>query len=161
MLNTASGPKADDGSMVHIHELVAYQINTLSNAILRSASKHFPAELRLRPPEAWVLCAVGLFQPITAREVARRMSIDEAQVSRAIKSLAERKYISRRTAPDDKRNKVLTLSRSGERACGRALDIFRQRQERLLDGITEKDVVTLTRLLNRMRENSECLPPGT
>ena len=142
-------------SETQIHELVAYRLNALTNAILRSASRQYAKGARMSPPEAWVLGAIGNFQPITAREVAERMAIDEAQVSRAIKSLLARGFVRRRAAADDNRRKILTLSPAGRRACERAMRLAAERQDKLLDGLAASDVARLTRMLVRLRDNAE------
>src|SRR3990170_2907213 len=59
-------PRARSGADFQIHELVAYRLNALTNTILRSASRQYAAGVRMSPPEAWVLGAIGHFQPITA-----------------------------------------------------------------------------------------------
>jgi len=146
---------ARNGVDVHIHELVAYRLNALTNAILRSGSRQYSKLAKVSPPEAWVLGAIGGFQPITAREVAGRMAIDEAQVSRAIKRLLARGLVRRRPAVDDKRRKILTLTPAGQRACARALALADSRQDKLLTGFTAAEVRQLIDMLIRLRENAE------
>ena len=148
-------PRARSGADVQIHELVAYRLNALTNTILRSASRQYAAGVRMSPPEAWVLGAIGHFQPITAREVAERMSIDEAQVSRAIKSLLARGFVKRRPAADDNRRKILTLSPAGRRACERAMQLAGRRQEDLLDGFKASEVDRLVSMLIHLRGNAQ------
>jgi DNA-binding MarR family transcriptional regulator len=140
---------------VQIHELVAYRLNALTNAILRSASRQYSKAANVSPPEAWVLGAIGSFQPITAREVAGRMAIDEAQVSRAIKALLARGLVKRRPAVDDNRRKILTLTAAGERTCESALALAASRQNKLLDGFSDAEVERLTDMLIRLRSNAE------
>jgi DNA-binding MarR family transcriptional regulator len=140
---------------VQIHELIAYRLNALINTILRSGSRQYAKAAKISSPEAWVLGAIGNFQPITAREVAARMAIDEAQVSRAIKALLARGLVSRRAAVNDNRRKILTLTAAGQRACERVLSLAESRQDKLLDGFSAADVERLTDMLIKLSDNAQ------
>ena len=106
-------------------------------------------------PVAWVLGAIGNFGPITAREVAARMAIDEAQVSRAIKALLAHGLVKRRPAAGDNRRKILTLTAAGRRTCARAMALAGSRQGKLLKGFSKAEVEQLVDMLIRLRNNAE------
>lgn len=135
-----SDQKNDQTHDLQIQDLVAYRINALANAILRSASRHFKSETGLHPPEIWVLCSVGIHEPITAREVAGRIAIDEAQVSRAIKALIEQKLVTRQPSEQDNRKKILRLSKKGRAIYREATRIAQGRQTNLLKGLSKQEI---------------------
>ena len=143
--------------MIQMQDLVSYRINGLANVILRSASRHFMAETGLHPPEIWVMCSIGIHEPITAREVAGHMAIDEAQVSRAIKSLIEQKYVHRKSSKEDNRRKLLNLSNDGKELYLRASRIAQDRQDKILSRLSEEDIETFTRILDVVSENAQDL----
>ena len=150
-----AGSRKPKGVDAQIHEFIAYRLNALTNAILRSATRQYSKVAKVSAPEAWVLAAIGSFQPITAREVAARMAIDEAQVSRAIKALLARGLVNRRAAVGDNRRKILTLTPAGLRASERVLALADLRQGKLLKGLTEAEVQQLIDMLIRLRDNAE------
>jgi DNA-binding MarR family transcriptional regulator len=150
-----AGSRKRKGVDVQIHEFIAYRLNALTNTILRSASRQYAKVAHVSAPEAWVLGAIGNFQPITAREVAARMAVDEAQVSRAIKALLARGLVKRRPAAGDNRRKILTLTAAGRRTCARAMALADSRQGKLLKGFDEAEVAQLVDMLIRLRDNAE------
>ena len=155
MLDETQDVQDDD----RIHEFVAFQFNALSRCLLRSAARQYLSEARMSPPEAWVLGSIANYQPVTAREVAARMDIDEAQVSRAIKSLQASGYVNRRPAAADQRRKILTLTAKGQRAFERIMRLAKRRQGTLLDGLAADEIAVMIDLLDRLRNNAERLLP--
>ncbi|MDP6172909.1 MAG: MarR family transcriptional regulator [Rhodospirillales bacterium] len=140
-----------------MQNFVAYRVNIVANAIFRSTSRYFLEELDLRTPEVWVMTAIGNFQPMSASEVSENMSIDKAQVSRALTSLMERGYVVRVPDPGDNRRKMLRLTNDGVDIYQRILEISETRQNRLLSSFSESEQAQLMGFLDRLRDNAEHL----
>ncbi len=147
--------KNNANSAVEIQDLVAYRINGLANIMLRSASRFYKAKLGLHPPEIWVLCSIGIHEPITAREVANRITIDEAQVSRAIKSLIEQDIINRQSSKEDNRRKMLSLSKKGKSLFQKATRFSQDRQARFLEGLSDEDIEHFKSILEIVGDNAQ------
>jgi len=62
-----------------------------------------------------VMFHLGLFGEMTARDICGRAKLHKTKVSRAVQRLAERRYLTRRTTPKDRRFEILALTVSGER----------------------------------------------
>ena len=147
--------KSKSKPVVEIQDLVAYRINGLANVMLRSASRFYKAKLGLHPPEMWVMCSIGIHEPITAREVANRIMIDEAQASRAIKSLIEQQIVNRKSSKDDNRRKILSLSKKGKVLYRQATKLSQSRQQRFLDGLSKNEIETFHKILKIVGENAQ------
>lgn len=153
----AEAAREKDAPQGRLQNFVAYRVNIVANAIFRSTTRYFLEELDLRTPEVWVMAAVGNFQPMSASEVAENMSIDKAQVSRALASLMVRGYVVRVPDPNDNRRKMLRLTESGTAVYLRILEISETRQRRLLSSFTESEEVQLLEYLERLRSSAENL----
>jgi DNA-binding MarR family transcriptional regulator len=157
MSERADSVPEEEISQGRLQNFVAYRVNIVANAIFRSTSRYFLEELDLRTPEVWVMTAIGNFQPMSASEVSENMSIDKAQVSRALTSLMERGYVVRVPDPGDNRRKMLRLTNDGVDIYQRILEISETRQNRLLSSFSESEQAQLMGFLDRLRDNAEHL----
>ena len=82
--------------------------------------------------QLFVLDALGTGEALSVNELADRTYTHQSSVSVVVRTLAERGYVARRTADDDKRRAELTLTPAGRTALRRAP---RAPQVRLLAGI--------------------------
>jgi DNA-binding MarR family transcriptional regulator/GNAT superfamily N-acetyltransferase len=67
-------------------------------------------------PEARVLYEVAQRRQITPSEIAAILMLDLGYVSRILGSLSDRRLITRKPSPNDGRQSLLSLTRSGEKA---------------------------------------------
>ncbi len=154
---SAEAAQEKEAPQGRLQNFVAYRVNIVANAIFRSTTRYFLGELDLRTPEVWVMTTVGNFQPMSASEVSENMSIDKAQVSRAVTSLMGRGYVVRVSDPADNRRKMLRLTKAGTVVYVRILEISETRQRRLLSSFTENEEVQLFEYLERLRSSAENL----
>ena len=136
---------------------IAQHLNRAHKVLLRSAMRAYPASAGVTAIEAFVLRHVGLHEPISARELASRATIDEGQISHVVKSIVARGLVVRETDPNDARRKVLTLSRSGRSVFKKVTSLADARQEMLLAGIAKRDRVLFFEILDRIVQNGEAL----
>ncbi len=83
----------------------------------RQASMYFQRELKLYklgPGQQAYLLALQANEQIAQEELAKRLQVDKANVSRAIKGLEEVGYISRKNSETDARILLVSLSPQGE-----------------------------------------------
>ncbi len=82
-------------------------------------SKQFAAHYRdqygLTRPEWRTLATVGQFGRITATDIGRHSSMHKTKVSRAVRALEQRNWVSRAPDPVDRRIEHISLTREGSR----------------------------------------------
>jgi DNA-binding MarR family transcriptional regulator len=96
----------------------------------RSVTKLYDERLRpsgLRASQLAVLWAVLALEPVTARKLAAAIVSDETTLSRNLKVLAGDGLIALEPG-DDRRSRLVTLTRAGRRALERALPLWEQAQ---------------------------------
>ena len=93
-------------------------------------------------------------QPISVRELAHDLSIDEAQVSKAVANLKKQKLLTIVKDKQDKRRKLLRLTAAGKATLSTVLAIHSVRQATLLKGISKKDQSIFFEITEQMFANA-------
>jgi DNA-binding MarR family transcriptional regulator len=118
----------------------------------RAATKLYDERLRpsgLRATQLAVMWAVLALEPVTARRIATVIVIDETTLSRNLKLLAADGLIA--IAPgEDRRNRLVSLTRSGRAALERALPLWEQAQADLQQNLGAHNAGALTRGLLKL-----------
>jgi DNA-binding MarR family transcriptional regulator len=112
----------------------------------RSVTKLYDERLRpcgLRASQLGVLWAVLALEPVTARRIATVIVSDETTLSRNLKVLAANDLIAFEQG-EDRRNRLITLTRAGRRAIERALPLWDRAQADMRKslGIEKADALT-------------------
>jgi DNA-binding MarR family transcriptional regulator len=63
-----------------------------------------------------VLAHLGRFGEMTARDICARADLHKTKVSRAVRALEERRFLTRRNDEKDRRNEILSLTPAGKAA---------------------------------------------
>jgi DNA-binding MarR family transcriptional regulator len=79
---------------------------------------------------------------------------DKGCLTRLIQSMEKKKLVERVISQEDKREKWVKLTKTGEAAIGEAFPVFEVAFELLLDGISAKDRRTALKVLNKILENA-------
>ena len=90
----------------------------------------------------------------TQEDLIRRIHYDKGVMTRTMKELEKKGYVSREPHPTDSRSYLFSLTAAGETLKDPLFDILRRWNERLLAGIDEKDVETVKRVLGKMAQNA-------
>ena len=90
----------------------------------------------------------------TQEDLIRRIHYDKGVMTRTMKELEKKGYVSREPHPTDSRSYLFSLTAAGETLKDPLFDILRRWNERLLAGIDEADVETVKRVLGKMAQNA-------
>ena len=88
-------------------------------------------------------------------EIARQMTLDKAQVSRALRNLIERKLVASSPHPTDSRRQIIRLTKRGLDASRLVLQAGADRQRRLHKGFSKTEIAELRGYLDRLRANAD------
>ena len=119
--------------------------------VRRQISRHAMAELGTQGFTA--LAVVQMHGPLRVSEVAQQLGIDLSVASRQIASLKAEGYVDRREDDRDRRAQLVAITPAGRRALHeshrRMVSAFTQ----VLEGWDDEDVDSLTRGLERLRDD--------
>jgi len=136
---------------------LANQLQAIARIVLRSALRRYPSALDLSFVHAAVIGGIGTFGPIAARDLASLLTMHEGQLSRSIHVLSDDGLVERVADPADSRRKMLMLTRVGKQLHKKIIAIQKDREERLLAGVSDQDRAAFFDVLNRIRANGEAM----
>ncbi len=129
----------------HLEGFLAYRLNRLNETVSSQFRPIYKDRFGLTRPEWRVLAALADFGPTTATEVGARSAQHKTRVSRAVRSLEERRWLKRERMPEDRRAENLRLTPAGLAAYRDLAAPIRTREEQLLAGLSAKDRAALER----------------
>jgi len=99
-----------------LDDFLPYLLNRAAEATSLEFQQYYKQRYGMLRTEWRVLFHLGRYGPLTAKAICTRANIHKTKVSRAVSALAQRRFITRQTVPDDRRHEVLTLTKAGELA---------------------------------------------
>lgn len=114
---------------------------------VRDHITHCISERRLSPPQALVLRELS--EPVSQRELARRLGYDPSNITALADALEAKGLVERRTDPSDRRVRTLARTEEGERATA-ALEERLFHPPESITGLSPSEQSALLRLLRKV-----------
>jgi DNA-binding MarR family transcriptional regulator len=108
---------------------------------------HEMGELGLTPVQYGVLQTVANHPGIDQRTLARTVALDASTTGGVVDRMESRGWVERRTAPEDRRARQLTLTAAGQTVLAEAVPAMLQAQDHILAPLTERQRVEFMKLL--------------
>ncbi len=125
-------------------------IMTMRHSVLRDLRD---AKLALNPPDVLLLEQLALQPGLNPLALTKLNGCDKALITRRVRSLEGRGWITRKPDLQDQRSVQLSLTAQGEQVKEQALDIFYAVEVSAFSPLTDAERETLLVLLQK------CLPP--
>lgn len=137
----------------------------LLNRAADAASEEFQANYRTRfgmlRTEWRILFHLGCYGDMTAKQICEAASIHKTKVSRAVRALEAKRYVTRRTDTADRRNEWLSLTRSGGKVFEELAKAAEAYEGRLLEGFDPVDRDRLRTALMKLANITPHARPST
>jgi DNA-binding MarR family transcriptional regulator len=133
---------------------LSYRLHALHKLVDRGTQAAYSLHAGLPLSEARCLGAVGAFAPLSVQDLARRANLDKAQASRAAQALVAQALVRKEASSTDGRGVVLTLTRKGEAAWKRVMQVVERRNDEIFGVLTEAERRQFGRLLDRLLERA-------
>jgi MarR family transcriptional regulator, lower aerobic nicotinate degradation pathway regulator len=104
-------------------------------------------ELGLTPVQYGVLQTVANHPGIDQRTLARTVALDASTTGGVVDRMESRGWVERRTAPEDRRARQLTLTTAGQAVLAAAVPAMLQAQDHILAPLTERQRAEFMKLL--------------
>lgn len=98
-----------------LDEFLPYLLNRAAERTSREFQSVYKSRYGMLRTEWRALFHLGRHGAMTAREICDRTSLHKTKVSRAVKALETRRYLTRTVRPDDRRHEMLELTAEGRR----------------------------------------------
>jgi DNA-binding MarR family transcriptional regulator len=138
--------------MLILDDFLPYRLNRLADAVSREFSTIYKERYGLTRPEWRTLATVGQFGSITATAVSAHSTMHKTKVSRAVAELERRRWLLRRTDPNDRRIEHLTLTPAGERVYRELVPVARDFEARFLAQLKGGDRAAAARVLTLLEQ---------
>jgi len=134
---------------------IALVILLLATLLKRSANMAYNAELGLSSVAWTIIARLGADGPMTQTELAERYLIDKGQLSRTAVELTAKGLLLREKR--DWRTIELRISAKGRKVFSMITRIRNSRHRALVAGITESELRTLYKALDKLKSNAGAL----
>ena len=128
-----------------LERFLPYRLDILAESVSRGLSRLYKEPYGLGVPEWRVLAHLGQYAPITAKAIGAHSRMHKTKVSRAVRSLEERRWLKRREDEGDRRLEHLELTREGKRAYEKIAREAQAYERELLEVLGEEGIAALTR----------------
>ncbi len=96
---------------------------------------------------------------ICQKEIAQKLEISSAAVAVTLNKLEAAELIVRNPSFDDARMNYITITDKGNEILKATKEMFRTIDEKSFEGITDEEMETMDRLLEKMTENLKAISP--
>jgi DNA-binding MarR family transcriptional regulator len=118
---------------LELEQFLPYRLNRIAAAISQEFRSVYGPHHDLTIPEWRVLATLGQFEAMSAKAIGRHSAMHKTKVSRAVRTLEERRWLRRRPSEEDRREEILTLTAQGESAYRQIIPKALAFERRILD----------------------------
>ena len=112
------------------------------------------AELELNLPQFGMLDFLLTNSEAVQTDLAQHLLKDKSVILRQLDQLEQNGWVERQMDPEDRRRKNLVVTKAGREIHRKAAKLRDKVFEQVLEGVAQKDLETMLRVLQRMVENA-------
>lgn len=144
-----------------LEAFLPYALNRAAEAASRGFQAIYKARYGMLRTEWRVLAHLGRYGEMTARDICVRADLHKTKVSRAVKALESRRFLTRRTVEADRRQEVLGLTPSGAAAFRHLAAEAQAYDAALAARLSPDDLAALRRALRSLSTQDRSSPQDT
>ena len=137
---------------VKIERYAIGQINMLANRLATKSSDAYQKNFGIGIMEWRVLAILATYNNNSVQSIADIIGLDKGAVSRALKKLVDKKYVTIQEDEFNKRAYIINITREGRSLHDQVYDFSMQREEKLLSGLDEREKDELFKYLKYLKE---------
>ena len=147
----------DVAEQAPITAMLSSRLMVLANLLKRGAIIRYKRLVGLSSVEFGLVASLGRRPPMSVARLADAVGMDKGQISRALAGLVSRKLVARSGNPRDNREVLVCLTRAGLAAHDAVVAGAQERMERLLEGLSEREVAMLLDHVDRLTVKAEAM----
>jgi DNA-binding MarR family transcriptional regulator len=144
----------NDGELAPITAMMSSRLMVLANLLKRGAILRYKRLAGLSSVEFGLVASLGRRPPMSVIRLAEAVGMDKGQISRALAELVSRKLVAKAVNPQDTREVLVCLTRSGLAAHDAIVAGAQERNRRLLEQFTAGDLAVLLGQIDRLTETA-------
>ena len=131
-----------------LNQFLPYQLSVLSLKISNGIAEHYKDQFGINISEWRVLVILYKNPKIQAKHIAQLSQMDKVRISRTLKSLHTKGYVSQSPHPHDARAKIYVLSTSGKHLMRAVIPDALRYEESLLNQLSQEEKDQLQHLID-------------
>ena len=148
-----TGPEPD-GEFAPITAMMSSRLMVLANLLKRGALLRYKRLAGLSSVEYGLVANLGRHPPMSVVRLAETVGLDKGQISRALAELVSRKLVAKAANPLDSREVLVSLTRTGLAAHDAIVAGARERNQRLLEQLSDAEVALLLGHIERLTDRA-------
>jgi DNA-binding MarR family transcriptional regulator len=150
-----SPPVADnDEELAPITAMMSSRLMVLANLLKRGAILRYKRLAGLSSVEFGLVASMGRRPPMSVISLAEAVGMDKGQISRALAELVARKLVAKAVNPQDNREVLVCLTRTGLAAHDTIVAGAQERNRRLLEQLSAGELAALLAQIDRLTETA-------
>lgn len=133
-----------------LKDFLPYLLNQAADETSRQFSVAYKSKYGMLRTEWRVLFHLGRYGKMAATEICDRARIHKTKVSRAVRALEVKRYLTRETLPEDRRRETLDLTSAGQRVFSDLVLEAKAYDRALLDHYSETEQTQIRLFLARV-----------
>ena len=138
-------------TQLHIDSFLPAILRNLSEDIANKMAARYSGPFRLSITEWRILAYLAERGDLTATQIVEMTAMEKSKVSRALASLEERQFLTRKESPEDHRTKIISLTESGQRLYQKVVPRVLDWERELLEGLDVSEYRDLIYMLEKLR----------
>lgn len=140
-----------------LEQTFTYRLHLLHKVSDLETQQRYPAAVGLTLSDGRCLTAIGRFESLSVKDLARYANLNKSQASRAAQALVTQGLVSKRDSPEDGRGVTLALTAAGREACARAMQLVHERNAEIVGCLSPTEQGQLSALLDRLVAHNQQL----
>ncbi len=137
-----------------IEQALAYRLHRSNRLLLTHLGRFLDAhDSELTPEKFFIVMKLHETGPLSQSALVEVALDDGPNVSRLVERLVVAGFVERTEDPDDRRARVLALTRQGKARARRLAGDVRAEREIVFAGVSDSDLATLTSVLDQVDAN--------
>ena len=156
-LKTNGPPQAaaGDDELAPITAMMSSRLMVLANLLRRGAILRYKRLAGLSSVEFGLVASLGRRPPMSVARLAEAVGMDKGQISRALAGLVSRRIVAKAANPDDSREVLVSLTRTGLAAHDAIVAGALERNRRLLEQMDKAEIDMLMKQIDRLTQKAE------
>ena len=133
---------------------LGYLLNHLAFVLSRQSDQVLQERLGIGFSQFKIMMVLSRTPHIQQKEIADKLGQTEASISRQIKLLTDQGLLQALKRPENRRERITTLTAKGERYTDEAIDILNAYHEPVFSSLTDKQATVLHEALTTMHQQT-------
>jgi DNA-binding MarR family transcriptional regulator len=156
-MNDVSGSATKRKASFDLARFMPYRLAVLADDVSATIAQVYVDRFKLNRDEWRILAWLGNHGDMRAKDIGANAALDKMQMSRALVRLEEKKLLSIKRDPQDRRGNVLHLTRQGLALFEKIAPLALAREEYLLGALTGAEVKALNTIITKLRRQAVSL----